>query len=54
MMDMSGIGRLWYLAAGELATSRFVHPLQWPHVKNLVPHHVEHNWGRMQEVWVDR
>jgi peptide/nickel transport system substrate-binding protein len=27
---------------------------QWPHVKNLVPHHSLYNWGRMQEVWLDR
>jgi peptide/nickel transport system substrate-binding protein len=27
---------------------------QWPHVKNLVAHHSLYNWGRMQEVWLDR
>jgi peptide/nickel transport system substrate-binding protein len=27
---------------------------QWPHVKNLVPHHNIYNFGRMQEVWLDR
>jgi peptide/nickel transport system substrate-binding protein len=27
---------------------------QWPHVKNLVPHHSLYNWGRKQEVWLDR
>jgi peptide/nickel transport system substrate-binding protein len=27
---------------------------QWPRVHNLVPHHVEHNWARMQEVWLER
>jgi peptide/nickel transport system substrate-binding protein len=27
---------------------------QWPHVKNLVPHHSLYNWGRMQDVWLDR
>jgi peptide/nickel transport system substrate-binding protein len=27
---------------------------QWPHVKNLVPHHSLYNYGRMQEVWLDR
>jgi hypothetical protein len=26
----------------------------WPHVKNLVPHHGIYNYGRMQEVWLDR
>jgi peptide/nickel transport system substrate-binding protein len=27
---------------------------QWPHVKNLVPHNGLYNYGRMQEVWLDR
>jgi len=27
---------------------------QWPHVKNLGAHHSLHNYGRMQEVWLDR
>jgi peptide/nickel transport system substrate-binding protein len=27
---------------------------QWPHVKNLVPHHSLYNYGRMQDVWLDR
>ncbi|OLC14916.1 MAG: hypothetical protein AUH29_09290 [Candidatus Rokubacteria bacterium 13_1_40CM_69_27] len=27
---------------------------QWPHVKNLVPHHNLYNYGRMQEVWLDK
>jgi peptide/nickel transport system substrate-binding protein len=27
---------------------------QWPHVRNLVPHHSLYNYGRMQEVWLDR
>jgi peptide/nickel transport system substrate-binding protein len=26
----------------------------WPHVKNLVSHHSLYNWGRMQDVWLDR
>jgi peptide/nickel transport system substrate-binding protein len=26
----------------------------WPHVKNLVPHQSIYNWGRMQEVWLDK
>jgi peptide/nickel transport system substrate-binding protein len=26
----------------------------WPYVKNLVPHHSIYNWGRMQDVWVDK
>ena len=27
---------------------------QWPHVKGLVAHHSLYNWGRMQDVWLDR
>jgi len=27
---------------------------RWPHVKNLIPHHSLYNYGRMQEVWLDR
>ena len=27
---------------------------QWPHVKNLTPHHNIYNYGRMQDVWLDR
>ena len=30
------------------------HFAQWPHVKNLVPHNSLYNYGRMQEVWLDR
>jgi peptide/nickel transport system substrate-binding protein len=26
----------------------------WPYVKNLVAHHTIYNWGRMQEVWLDK
>jgi peptide/nickel transport system substrate-binding protein len=26
----------------------------WPHVRNLVPHYSIYNWGRMQDVWLDR
>ena len=33
---------------------RFGNFVQWPHVKNLVPHHVIYNYARMQEVWLDR
>jgi len=28
--------------------------VQWPHVRNLVPHNSLYNYGRMQEVWLDR
>ncbi|HET8578822.1 MAG TPA: ABC transporter substrate-binding protein [Methylomirabilota bacterium] len=27
---------------------------QWPYVRNLVPHNALYNYGRMQEVWLDR
>jgi peptide/nickel transport system substrate-binding protein len=27
---------------------------QWPHVKNLVPHHSLYSWGRMQDVWLNK
>jgi len=27
---------------------------RWPYVKNLVPHNSLYNYGRMQEVWLDR
>jgi peptide/nickel transport system substrate-binding protein len=27
---------------------------RWPHVKNLVPHNALYNYGRMQELWLDR
>ena len=26
----------------------------WPHVKNLIPHNALYNYGRMQDVWLDR
>jgi hypothetical protein len=26
----------------------------WPHVKNLVARNALYNYGRMQEVWLDR
>src|SRR4030095_5345414 len=33
---------------------RFGYFVQWPYVKNLVPHHVIYNYARMQEVWLDK
>ena len=33
---------------------RFGYFVQWPQVRNLVPHHVIYNYARMQEVWLDR
>jgi len=26
----------------------------WNYVKNLIPHQSIYNWGRMQEVWLDK
>ncbi len=28
--------------------------LMWPYVKNLIPHQSVYNYGRMQEVWLDK
>lgn len=33
---------------------RLEYYLQWQHVKNLIPHQSIYNWGRMQEVWLDK
>jgi peptide/nickel transport system substrate-binding protein len=33
---------------------RLEYYLQWDYVKNLVPHQSIYNWGRMQEVWLDK
>ncbi len=27
---------------------------RWPYVKNLLPHNALYNYGRMQEVWLDK
>jgi peptide/nickel transport system substrate-binding protein len=27
---------------------------RWPHVRNLVPHHSLYNYGRLQDVWLDK
>jgi len=41
-------------AARPVLSWRLDNFVQAPSVRNLVPHQVEHNWGRMQEVWLDR
>jgi peptide/nickel transport system substrate-binding protein len=33
---------------------RLEYYLQWGYVKNLIPHQSIYNWGRMQEVWLDK
>jgi peptide/nickel transport system substrate-binding protein len=40
--------------ARPILTWRNEYFVQWPYVKNLVPHHSLYNYGRMQEVWLDR
>ena len=30
------------------------HFVQWPYVRNLVPHNSLYNYARMQEVWLDK
>jgi peptide/nickel transport system substrate-binding protein len=41
-------------AARPTLAWRLDHFVQAPYVRGLVPHHVEHNWARMQDVWLDR
>jgi peptide/nickel transport system substrate-binding protein len=41
-------------AARPMIDWRLLYNLQWQHVKNLVPHQSIYNWGRMQEVWLDK
>jgi peptide/nickel transport system substrate-binding protein len=33
---------------------RYEYFTQWPYVRNLVPHHSLYNYGRMQDVWLDK
>jgi len=46
--------RLEEEAARPMVGWRLEYYLQWQHVKNLVPHQSIYNWGRMQEVWLDK
>jgi hypothetical protein len=40
---------------GGILTSMIIEYFtQWPHVKNLVAHNSLYNWGRMQDVWLDK
>ena len=41
-------------AARPTVDWRLEYYLQWQHVKNLIPHQSIYNWGRMQEVWLDK
>jgi peptide/nickel transport system substrate-binding protein len=52
------VGRIQTILEDEAARPtmgwRLDYFTQWPSVKNLVPHHGIYNWGRMQDVWLDR
>ena len=41
-------------AARPLLDWRLDYWTVWPHVKNLIPHQSIYNFGRMQEVWLDK
>jgi peptide/nickel transport system substrate-binding protein len=41
-------------AARPMMGWRLDYYAMWPYVKNLVPHHNIYNYGRMQEVWLDK
>jgi len=41
-------------AARPMLAWRVDHFTVWPHVKNLIPHQSIYNFGRMQEVWIDK
>jgi hypothetical protein len=46
--------RLETEAARPTLTWRVDNFTHWPQVKNLIPHNNFYNYGRMQEVWLDR
>ena len=50
--------RLRSLALGDVGSPmlgwRKEYFAHYPHVKNLVPHNALYNYGRMQDVWLDR
>ncbi len=41
-------------AARPMLNWRLDYYTVWPHVKNLIPHQSIYNFGRMQEVWLDK
>ncbi len=41
-------------SARPMLMHRVDHFMHWPYVKNLLPHHNIYNYGRMQEVWLDK
>jgi peptide/nickel transport system substrate-binding protein len=46
--------RLQVEVARPVLAHRMDYFMFWPYVKNLVPHHNIYNWGRMQDVWLDK
>jgi peptide/nickel transport system substrate-binding protein len=46
--------RLQRESARPILLHRVDHFMQWPFVKNLVPHHNIYSYGRMQDVWLDK
>ncbi len=46
--------RLQLEGARPIMGWRILYVLHWPYVKNLVAHQSIYNFGRMQEVWLDR
>lgn len=46
--------RLQQEVARPVLAHRLDYYAHWPHVKGLVPHNSIYNYGRMQEVWLDR
>jgi peptide/nickel transport system substrate-binding protein len=41
-------------AARPTLTWRVDNFTHWPQVKNLIPHNNFYNYGRLQEVWLDK
>jgi peptide/nickel transport system substrate-binding protein len=41
-------------AARPMVGWRLDYFMQWDYVRNLVPHQSIYNYGRMQEVWLDK
>lgn len=41
-------------AARPIMGWRIDYKVTWPYVKNLIAHQSIYNWGRMQEVWLDK
>ena len=55
------LGMVWAIqkkleedAARPVLDWRMDYFAMWPHVKNLIPHQSMYNFGRLQEVWLDK